>query len=165
MTTTPNWLDEHEQRAWRAYQRLHMHLDARIRADLARTSGLSDADYAVLVNLSEAPDRQLRARELAINLQWEKSRLSHQISRMERRGLVGRAECPTDARGSFVVLTDAGYEAITAAAPPHVDAVRRYLIDGLSPAHLDAMIEIADIALARLAEDPTCPTEDVCDEA
>lgn len=160
MTTTPNWLNDHEQRAWRAYQQLRHQLDARLRADLVRTTGMSDADYAVLVHLSEAADEQMRARDLAGLLQWEKSRLSHQISRMEKRGLVGRAECPTDARGAFVALTDQGREAIAAAAPLHVDAVRRYLIDGLTPAHLDALIEINDIALARLADDPTCPTDD-----
>ena len=161
--TDPNWLDDHEQRAWRAYQQLRHQLDARLRADLVRTSGLSDADYAVLVHLSEAADEQLRARDLAGTLQWEKSRLSHQISRMEKRGLVERAECPTDARGAFVVLTAQGRGAIEAAAPLHVDAVRRYVIDGLSPHHLDALIEIADIVLARLDDDPTCPTEDPCD--
>lgn len=162
MTTTPNWLSDHEQRAWRAYQQLRHQLDARLRADLVRTSGLSDADYAVLVHLSEASEEQLRARDLAVMLQWEKSRLSHQISRMEKRGLVARADCPTDARGAFVVLTDEGRAAIAAAAPQHVDAVRRYIIDGLSPSHLDALIEIADIVLARLADDPTCPDEDPC---
>jgi DNA-binding MarR family transcriptional regulator len=161
--TDPNWLDDHEQQAWRAYQQLRHQLDARLRADLVRTSGLSDADYAVLVHLSEAADEQLRARDLAGTLQWEKSRLSHQIKRMEKRGLVERAECPTDARGAFVVLTEQGRKAIEAAAPLHVDAVRRYVIDGLTPQHLDALIEIADIVLARLDQDPTCPTEDPCD--
>jgi quercetin 2,3-dioxygenase len=106
--TTPNWLDDHEQRAWRGYQDMRARLDARLRADLVRTSGLSDADYAILVFLTEAEEGRLRARELAIGLQWEKSRLSHQISRMEKRGLVERADCPTDARGAFVVLTAKG---------------------------------------------------------
>jgi DNA-binding MarR family transcriptional regulator len=164
-STTTRWLTEHEQQAWRAYQRLRHQLDARLRADLLRTTGMSDADYAVLVHLSEAPDERLRARDLAVALVWEKSRLSHQISRMEKRGMVERADCPTDARGSFIVLTDQGRGAITEAAPLHVDAVRRYLIDGLSPAQLDALIAIADIADARLADDDTCPTDDPCDEA
>src|SRR5215213_6503396 len=132
--TTTNWLDEHQQRAWRAFRTSHTKLEARLRADLVRTSGMSDADYAVLVHLSEAPDERLRASELAQELQWEKSRLSHQIGRVEKRGLVRREECPTDARGAFIVLTADGRTAITAAAPLHVDAVRRYLIDGLSPA-------------------------------
>jgi len=162
--TSPNWLDEHEQRAWRSFQTMHIQLDARLRADLVRGSAMSDADYGVLVHLSEAEDRRLRARELALGLQWEKSRLSHQISRMEKRGMVRREECPTDARGAFIVLTDAGFAAISDAAPQHVDAVRRYMIDGLSPAHLDALIEIADIVKGRLADDPTCPTEKPCDQ-
>lgn len=155
---TPNWLNEHEQRAWRAYRNLHTHLDARLRADMMRDSGLSDADYAVLVSLSEAPDFRLRSRELASELEWEKSRLSHQIGRMEKRGLVERAECPTDARGAFVVLTDAGRQAVDEAAPQHVDAVRRYMIDVLSRAQLEAIIEISDIVLARLDDDPTGST-------
>ncbi len=150
MSATPNWLTDHEQQAWRAYQHLRQHLDARLRADLVREAGMSDTDYAVLVSLSEAPEQQRRARELAEELQWEKSRLSHQIRRMEARGLVRRAECPTDARGAFIVLTAAGHDAIVRAAPLHVDAVRRYLIDGLSSDHLDALIEIAAIVDARL---------------
>jgi DNA-binding MarR family transcriptional regulator len=162
-TTTTRWLTDHEQRAWRAYQQLRHQLDARIRADLVRTAGMSDADYAVLVHLSEAADERLRARELAATLQWEKSRLSHQITRMEKRGLVERAECPTDARGAFIVLTSQGRDAIDAAAPLHVDAVRRYLIDGLTPDLLDALIAINEVAQSRLADDPTCPTEDPCD--
>lgn len=83
---------------------------------------------------------------------------------MEKRGLVRREECPTDGRGAFVALTGTGLAAITEAAPQHVDAVRRYLIDGLSPGHLEALIEIAEIVQARLAQDPSCPTEDPCGE-
>ncbi len=148
----PGWLDERQARAWRGYNRMRAQLGAKLERNLLRDAGLSGADYAVLVNLSEAPEGRLRAFELGEALQWEKSRLSHQVTRMERRGLVHRQECPSDARGSFVVLTDQGLAAIEAAAPQHVEDVRRYLVDVLDPAQLDALAQIAETVLAHLAE-------------
>ena len=121
MTTTPRWLDEREQRAWRGYNQLHRRLSKVLGQQLTRDSGLSAADYELLVPLSEATDGQLRARDLARMVEWEKSRLSHHLKRMEQRGLVGRVDCPTDARGAFLVLTDAGRRAIEGAAPQHVE--------------------------------------------
>src|SRR3712207_2367923 len=118
------WLDEREQRVWRSWllasTRLEAHLARRMQAD----GDISMSDFAVLVQLSEAPEGRLRAFALGRALQWEKSRLSHHLTRMERRGLVGREDCGTDRRGAFVVLAPAGREALGAAAPPHVDAVR-----------------------------------------
>jgi DNA-binding MarR family transcriptional regulator len=148
--TTPRWLSPSEARAWRAYTRMRIELQARLDRDLARHSGLSDPDYGILVHLSEAPEGRLRPYELSEALQWEKSRLSHQLTRMAKRGLITREECPTDARGAFVVLTAAGRAAIEAAAPAHVEDVRRYLIDVLEPHQLDALADIAETVLARL---------------
>lgn len=146
----PKWLDAREDRAWRGYQHMHSELSRRLSRQLQRDAGLSDADYAVLVNLSEAPDRRLRLYELGRALHWEKSRVSHQLTRMAQRGLVARQNCATDGRGAFVVLTDDGLAAITGAAPQHVETVRRYFIDALTPAQLDALSEIADAVSARL---------------
>jgi DNA-binding MarR family transcriptional regulator len=154
MTTSPLWLDPQEARAWRGYTRMRVQLQARLDRDLGRHSGLSDPDYGILVHLSEAPDGRLRPYQLAEALQWEKSRLSHQLTRMARRGLVVREECPTDARGAFVVLTSAGRDAIEAAAPAHVEDVRRYLIDVLDPRQLAALADIAETVLAHLEDDP-----------
>jgi DNA-binding MarR family transcriptional regulator len=148
--TSPRWLDPLEARAWRGYTQMHVQVQARLDRDLARHSGLSDADYGILVHLSEAPEGRLRPYQLCEALQWEKSRLSHQLTRMAKRGLVTREECPTDARGAFVVLMPEGRAAIEAAAPAHVEDVRRYLIDVLDRQQLEALADIAETVLARL---------------
>jgi len=147
------WLDEREARAWRGYTRMQVQLAARLHRNLLRATGLSLPDYEVLVHLSEAPEGRLRSFQLSAALQWEKSRLSHHLTRMQRRGLVVRRECETDGRGAFVVLTPAGRTAIEAAAPAHVADVRAALIDALTPAQLDALVEITDAVLARMAVD------------
>lgn len=148
------WLDDREQRAWRGLLAMHARLDAHLRRSLARESGLSDADYGVLVNLSEAPDERMRIFELVQALQWEKSRLSHQLRRMEQRGLVERSGCETDGRGAFVALTPEGRAAIAGAAPLHVAQVRRHFADVLTPEQLDALDSITDAVLGSLASDP-----------
>jgi len=99
---------------------------------LQRDSGLSAADYALLAPLSESDDGVLRARDLGADVGWERSRLSHQISRMEKRGIVVREACADDARGSMVRLTEKGREAIEAAAPKHAECVRRLVFDPLT---------------------------------
>ena len=129
-------------------------LGGRVASQLQHETGLSAADYEVLVNLSEAPGGRLRAFELSGATQWEKSRLSHHITRMVHRALVRRETCPTDSRGAFVVMTDAGRAAIEAAAPRHVENVRRWFISALTPAQLDALADISDVVLAKLAKDP-----------
>jgi DNA-binding MarR family transcriptional regulator len=150
----PRWLDEREARAWRGYTRMRAQLEGRLSRELARHSGLSDPDYSVLVNLSEAPEGRLRAFELGRALQWEKSRLSHHLKRMEKRRLVARESCESDARGSFVVITTEGRAAIEAAAPAHVEDVRRHLIDLLSAEQLDMLGDITETVLAHLDGDP-----------
>jgi len=129
-------------------------LRGRLGSRLQRETGLSEADYEVLVNLSEAPGGRLRPTEIGGATQWEKSRISHHVSRMEERGLVKRMACPTDRRGSLVAITPAGRRAIEHAAPRHVEHVREVFIDALTPAQLDALAEISDAVLARLAEEP-----------
>jgi DNA-binding MarR family transcriptional regulator len=109
-------------------------------------------DYQVLSTLSEAEDHRRRLTELAFRMQWSASRLSHHVTRMEQRGLVTRAECSDDLRVAYVVLTDAGWEAIKAAAPDHVASVRRHLIDLLSPAELDAMTSIGEKVAVHFGE-------------
>ncbi|HEY7007887.1 MAG TPA: MarR family transcriptional regulator, partial [Jatrophihabitantaceae bacterium] len=107
-----NWLTDDEQRAWRAYRRMSLLVDSAVARELARDSGLSMPDYQVLSTLSEAEDHRRRLTELAFRMQWSASRLSHHVTRMEQRGLVTRAECSDDLRVAYVVLTDAGWEAI-----------------------------------------------------
>jgi DNA-binding MarR family transcriptional regulator len=147
-----DWLDDGEQRAWRGFLRMHARVTSRLRRQMHRDTGLSYADYEVLVHLSEAPDGRLRAFQLGDVLQWEKSRVSHQLSRMAARGLVVREGCPTDRRGAFIVITAIGRKAIEAAAPLHVAEVRRAFLDALAPDQLDALADIADAVVGRLDE-------------
>ncbi|MFG1803141.1 MarR family winged helix-turn-helix transcriptional regulator [Micromonospora carbonacea] len=151
------WLDDDQQRAWRAYLRMQAEVAARLGRQLQADSGLSFADYGVLVQLAEAPDGRLRPFELQRDLQWEQSRLSHHLGRMQRRGLVDREECPQDARGAFVVLTAAGRAAIEAAAPAHVDTVRRLVFDRLDPDEVRALERIATRVVEGLDDGPRLP--------
>jgi DNA-binding MarR family transcriptional regulator len=146
----PAWLDEREHRAWRGLHRIRTALFPHLARELAASCGLSQAEFEILVVVSEAPDRRIRARELGTALQWERSRLSHQIARMEERGTITRAPCDGDARGFVVVLTPAGLEAIETAAPRNLEGVRHCFIDILSPAQLDALGDIADAVDAHM---------------
>src|SRR5215218_3449337 len=150
----PRWLDDAEDRAWRGYLRMRTLLHAQIVRDLAREADLSGPDYDVLSNLSEAPGRRVRLGDLAARMAWSRSRLSHHITRMERRGLVTREDCTSDGRGAFVVLTDAGWRAIRGAAPGHVASVRRHFIDLLSREQLDALAEISRTVVRELGGEP-----------
>ena len=144
------WLSDEEQAAWRGLQRLQADLAARLSRQLAVASGLSLQDYAVLVALTDRPEGRLRAFELGRELGWEKSRVSHHISRMAERGLVVRERCETDQRGAFVAITAEGRGAIEAAAPGHVAAVRRWFVDLLTPEQLRALTEIGDTVSGAL---------------
>ena len=148
-----NWLSESEQRAWRAYRRMVLLVDGEISRDLTRDSGLSMPDYQVLTALSEADDHRRRLTELAFDMQWSASRLSHHVSRMEHRGLVTRAECSEDLRAAYVVLSDAGWEAIKSAAPDHVASVRTHLVDVLTPQQLDQLTAISEKVIEHFGED------------
>lgn len=148
--TGSRWLDDDEQRAWRAFLRMQAQLTAQLSRQLQADSGLSLADYEVLVQLTDVPDGRIRPYELQRNLQWEQSRLSHHLTRMQRRGLITREECTEDGRGAFVVLTDAGRQAITAAAPGHVAAVRRLFFDGLTRDQIATLQRVSQQVLAQL---------------
>jgi DNA-binding MarR family transcriptional regulator len=133
MDDTPAWLDPDEQRSWRAFIRLHQKLFAHLANDLQAHSKLSGADFEVLVALTDVPDGRVRFNDLAKEIEWEQSRLSHQIRRMLKRDLVAREECAEDGRGAYVAITDQGREVIEATAPHHVATVRRLVVDALSP--------------------------------
>ncbi|MGH2699249.1 MAG: MarR family winged helix-turn-helix transcriptional regulator [Actinomycetota bacterium] len=154
----PRWLNESEARAWRGYRRMRALLDLRLARDLARDSGFSEADYDVLSDLSEAEGRRMRLSELATLMLWSKSRLSHHVTRMQQRGLVRREECESDARGAVVVLTEAGWEAIETAAPPHVDSVRRHFVDLLSEEQIEVLGDISQTVVRHLKEVDRSPS-------
>jgi DNA-binding MarR family transcriptional regulator len=149
----PRWLDERDAHLWRSWLRLNRDLVSVLEEQINREGGLSGADYAVLVPLSAASDGMLRARELGREILWDRSRLSHQLGRMEKRGLVLREECAEDARGAMVRMTDAGRAAIERAAPGHVAATRRYFFDLLSSEEVDQLTTVLDRLLANLDGD------------
>ena len=144
------WLDKREERAWRALQLMQMRLEAELARQLTADSGLSYSDYVVLVALTDQPDGRLRPVELGRVLGWEKSRLSHHVTRMASRGLVRKERCGSDRRGAYVVVTRKGRREIEAAAPGHVAAVRRLFVDRLTRAQLDTIAVAAEAVLAEL---------------
>jgi DNA-binding MarR family transcriptional regulator len=136
---TPRWLSEDEQREWRAYLESTKMVFDLLDRQLQRDSDMPHAYWEILVRLGEVEGRRMRMSELADATRSSRSRLSHAINRLEERGWVVREEVDTDRRGQNAVLTDAGYAALVAAAPGHVDMVRRLIVDRLSPddlAHL-----------------------------
>jgi DNA-binding MarR family transcriptional regulator len=144
------WLTADEQRAWRAYLRAGSLLTARLNRLLQADCGLSLPEYEVLVQLSEAPEGNLRPFQLGLALDWEQSRLSHMLSRMSRRGFVVRQDCAGDRRGAEVVLTAAGRAAIESAAPGHVAAVRRLVFDQMDSEQAAAFGRMFEAILAGL---------------
>jgi DNA-binding MarR family transcriptional regulator len=148
------WLNEQEERAWRALQFLQMRLEGELARQLASDSGLSYPDYVVLVALTDRADGRMRIFELAGVLGWEKSRLSHHVARMAGRGLVKKEQCDADRRGAYVVVTKQGRKEIEAAAPDHVAAVRRLFVDQLSREQLAAVAEAAEVVLGALDPPP-----------
>jgi DNA-binding MarR family transcriptional regulator len=151
------WLDKREARAWRALQFMQLRLNAALARQLAAESDLSYPDYQVLVALTDRPDGRARVSELAHQLGWEQSRLSHHLARMEKRGLVSKEQCPSDRRGAFAVVSAQGRSKLAAAAPGHVDAVRRLFVDRLRPDQLDAVAEVAETVLAGLDDGDDSP--------
>jgi DNA-binding MarR family transcriptional regulator len=152
VSDTTEWLSPAEQQAWRAFVRLHQRLNARLVRGLQAHSQLSGADFEILVALTDVPDGRQRFQDLAKAVEWEQSRLSHQIARMIKRGLVARQECAEDGRGAFVAITPVGRKSIEAAAPQHVAMVRRLVIDALSPDELATLAVISNRILDRLDE-------------
>jgi DNA-binding MarR family transcriptional regulator len=143
VTSTTRWLDDDEQRVWRAFVRLQSRLSAELNRRLQVTADLSLADYEVLVALTDVPGARLRPYEMQKTLDWEQSRLSHHLGRMQRRGLVRREECDEDGRGAYIALTETGRRAITQAAPDHVETVRELFFDALKPSQVTALGKIA----------------------
>ena len=154
--TAPKWLNPVEMKAWRQYIIASRRLLDALDEDLA-AHDLSMADYEVLAQLSDAPDRTMRMSELADVAMISRSRLSHRIKVMEKEGWVRREACPDDKRGSFAIMTPKGWKAIVAAAPDHVESVRSRFIDHLSKDDQKALSEIFERVTNSLKENP--PTE------
>ena len=147
------WLTPDEQRSWRNFLEAHRLVFARLERQLQAEHDLSHWDYEILVRLSEAPQRRLRMSDLADATLSSRSRLSHAVGRMERLGWIDREGCPDDKRGTLARLTDAGFVALEAAAPGHVEEVRRSLVDRMSADEFAALGAIFE-ALVRQLEAP-----------
>ncbi|MFI6060088.1 MarR family winged helix-turn-helix transcriptional regulator [Streptomyces sp. NPDC051286] len=131
-----------ELAVWRSLLDTTGELQRRLGARMTADCGLSPSDYHVMVTLSEAPRRRLRPSALAEAMDWERSRLSHQLGRMEKRGLIRREECATDNRGSEIVLTDLGATAFRAATAPHARAIKEHFADALSADQFTALADV-----------------------
>jgi len=160
MAVTTRWLSDEEQRTWRLFLQACESVFSAADAQLIRDSGLPHGYYEILVHLSEAPGRALRMTQLARASTYSKSRLSHAVARLEERGWVQRRDCPTDRRGQIAQLTDEGFAALAAAAPGHVEQVRRSLIDVLTS---DQVKQLGAISAAIIAAGT--PSSHRCDEA
>ncbi len=143
------WLDDVEMRAWLGYVFTRDLIAAAVGRDSLRVSNLTYVEYTVLARLADATDHRRSFAELAAVLAWSQSRLSHQITRMEKRGLVARESIPDDARRTAAVLTEKGAQVLDSAAPSHVDSVRRHMIDVLDRGQLSALADIYDTLLAH----------------
>ncbi len=146
----PRWLDAEEQETWRAFVISTRLLFEQFERDLQRDAGIPLTYYEILVCLSDAPLRTLRMSEIAERLRTSRSRLSHAAARLEEAGWIRRDRCPDDLRGSFATLTDDGFAALKAAAPGHVESVRRHLFDQLTPEQLDQLHAISSALLRHL---------------
>jgi DNA-binding MarR family transcriptional regulator len=144
------WLDDQQQRTWRAWLTVAELLPRALDAQLQRDAGISHAAYVVLAMLSESPDRSRRMSDLARRANQSQSRLSHTVARLEERGWVERRRSAEDGRGNVAVLTDAGWDVVRSVAPGHVDAVRSALFDPLAPGDTEALCTALERVVARL---------------
>ncbi|MEU9336691.1 MarR family transcriptional regulator [Streptomyces sp. NPDC048290] len=142
-----------ELAVWRALIDTTGDIGRRLGARLAEDTGLSPADYQVLLALSEAPGRRMRSSTLADAIDWSRSRLSHQLARLEKRGLITRQDCEGDNRGTEIVLSDAGATAFRAATAPHTRAIKELFADALSPEQFDALDDILTSLRAHLPKE------------
>ena len=153
------WLTDEQSGVWRRWLTVNALLPATLHRELQADAGLSLPDFDVLVQLTDTHDRRVRVNDLARGLHWEKSRLSHHLTRMERRGFVRREECAEDGRGAFVVMTPEGQAVIERAAPGHVRTVRQLIFDQLTGDELESLDAITRKVLARL--EPASPSSSV----
>jgi DNA-binding MarR family transcriptional regulator len=154
------WLDDDEQHTWRSFLTANRLLFDGIERQLQQGAGLPHTYYEILARLSEAPGRTLRMSELATTSLSSRSRISHAVARLEESGWVRRRPCADDKRGQLAELTDTGLAGLQAAAPGHVEAVRRGLFDALSPEQAAALRDISDALVAHLSDVPLWPAAD-----
>jgi len=157
------WLDDDQQRAWRAWLSVSELVPRVLDAQLQRDAGLSHAAYVVLAMLSESPTRSRRMSDLARRANQSQSRLSHTVARLEERGWVRRERAADDGRGNLAVLTDAGWDVVVAVAPGHVDAVREIVFGPLTDEQTRVLREALEAITAKLDPDRSLRVQDGAD--
>ena len=143
-------LSESELEVWRTFYSMRRNLDRALDLQLQRDSGVSASEYEILIALSDAPGRRLRIKDIARSVGWEKSRVSHLVTRMEKRELLGRAECETDARSSWIGLTANGRRAVLGAMSNHIAAIRRYFFDVLDDDEAASLSSVSHRVMAAI---------------
>lgn len=156
----PATVTDDEWEAWRAYRVMNRQLERVLEDRLQADAGISTADYGILLALSQAKDHRLRSGEIARKIAWEKSRVSHQLARLELRGLITREECDDDLRGKWAVITNDGRRAVLNAMRDHGHALREYFFDLATPEELTALR-----ALAERISDTICPAAELEESA
>ncbi|HEY0260203.1 MAG TPA: MarR family winged helix-turn-helix transcriptional regulator [Lacisediminihabitans sp.] len=136
-------LSDSEREVWSTFYSMRRTLDRALDLQLQRDSGISASEYEILLAINAAPGRRLRVKDIAGTIGWEKSRVSHLVARMEKRDLLSRTECQSDARGSWIGLTPAGRRAVLGAMRGHVAAIRKYFFDVLAADEADRLKNIS----------------------
>ncbi|GAA3730834.1 MarR family transcriptional regulator [Leifsonia bigeumensis] len=144
-----------EWAVWRKFYAMRRQLDRALEDQLQRDAGISGPDYEILLALFESPQRRLRSRDLTARIGWEKSRISHQVTRMEARGLVERSECEDDLRGTWIELTTQGRRAVLGAMREHTTAIRGLFFDVLTPEELSSLQAVSERVLEAI-NPPAC---------
>ncbi|MBW3663663.1 MAG: MarR family transcriptional regulator [Actinobacteria bacterium] len=150
----PRWLTDPEQHAWRRLAAVVLKLPSELERQLQQDADVSHFEYWVMALLSEAPERRLQLSDLAAQANASLSRLSHVVTRLEKRGWVAREPCEHDARASYAVLTEAGWDKVVATAPGHAEAVRGFVFDGLDDGDVADLARVCDAILERLDARP-----------
>ena len=140
--------------AWRSFTTMRRSLDRALEKNLQSTGEISAPDYEILIALFEAPDKTMRARDLAMRVGWERSRVSHQVTRMTKRGLLERTECDSDGRGTWIGLTSSGRRAVLSSMRDHAAAIREYFFDVLGPGEIETLRSLSDRVLATIEPAP-----------
>jgi DNA-binding MarR family transcriptional regulator len=156
---TQRWLDEEQQRTWRAWLAVCELVPRALDTQLQRDAGISHAAYVVLAMLSEAPGRSRRMSDLARRANQSQSRLSHTVARLEDRGWVRRERSADDGRGNLAVLTDAGWDVVRSVAPGHVDAVRQAMFSPLTAEQTHVLGDAMQAILEQLDPDHSLRTD------
>jgi DNA-binding MarR family transcriptional regulator len=155
-------LTDTEVEVWRAFFVMRRRLDRAIELQFQEDSQISASEYEVLFALNDASQRRLRSKDIASSIGWEKSRVSHLVARMEKRGLLTRFECETDARGSWIGITADGRRAVLRAVRGHLAAVRRYFFDVLEPDEAERLLNLSGRVIDAIgcAADEDAPRND-----